>query len=1524
MPVNYEGVIDYVLSEAEKDGVTPDPVEVMQVAARGLTSAGVKIDPNHMAGLSDAARRRLVPQEQQGAASALAESAYRAGIVQPLGGIDTRILGNEPDIIQANDRANAQLEAEHPAASFVGGSVGSVAAPFIGTAAGALAGTAVAPGPGTLIGGLAGGAVASMPSTLGNDVSRELQGRGTGNRIGNAALETGFSMVPGMGPAAGTLAKRVGINAVEGAIMGTGQSTTQQGLDLATGDREKFSAGEALLSGTGGAMSGGALAPLGGPGDSQARQINMDQLLAPQQETTALSAASANDTAVRQRMGVQDAQQSAVADTLATQRYQQGRNDAQQQAVAATREARMPGKLAEAEQLHRDIREQDAKEAAIGSEYESAVRQNLGEQNARDSAVDSTREAQSYLQRDDAAQLRRNVEAQDAKEASYGTNYEADKLLQQQMSDRVAAVRQKRIDDAVAAEKSRIADEEAQRQLDEEAHANENAAYEKQYEDEARAFAEKHNLNPDQVISDVRAARATERQTGDPEVNKVLRAPDMMDADTRGVVGRDDGLDVSPMDEPPAVAHARTEVEKAQLVRENLRRQAENARAAEVQNTVDLKRPAVAAPDERALAKAAVAAAHKANKIDKQTAKRLTLELQTRDITAQRAEQIRAAHEHSVENLIPSHRTFGDDAEGTYPTLEQQTGREFDQHADAPIDTLSPKARAFVDAQSPKMRAALQESLDHLQQYPDPKGDLGNLQNVVHALENPVVKRGTGKAREGAALNPAAALVGASKAVAKGVGKGVTAINSATKEPKKFVGRQVTSLRDMFFDDAAGRLKNSQSPAVRDVGDKFNSALGHGRDSQTRMHDRIDRATQNASVMSKSEAKELRALNAPYKDPKTGRVSSKLHDLVTRKTVNDPRDTPLMKRIKEAFTEVNDVTQQEMHAQGVPIRSNAHAGVGVLRQHMTSEASSSLGNKDVPFRDALVKKIADTNVHPTGPKKGQNYTVDEVLADLVGTNLTHNASVRRDALENGRKYVLPHYVEVNGKIRQVLSLDPRQYVRNTAGSATRRVGMVKAFGPDVSAESIHKMVSNDEHYDQKATARMLDAYNGVPHGDDALDSGAFSHGVRAAKAAFSSIKTTVAAAYGPGEVFSMIGQVPAHHGLVGALNAVKHPNRAVQEGGIEADIKNKVYLRGKVSPALENFASGVRRASGNNVVNRSTHILAYEGGRSWAMDMKDAGAASKSDLAYMEVNRIPSYIQDAFKDGHANQADVASLARAVAENYSGQKSNMAEQGRLSRNAMVKTWGPMFLRYGENRVRNFLRSWDTAAKAWNKGDHILAGRILGSRLTGYTISAAAATAISQVIRYGVESLGMAMEAGEMAPLIGNFFGGSWSDLIYRNTNEDSATKIANSAVWPLAAASEAFNVAAGKKSAVDVVPLAARVRDLVEGRDVAGDKAYSLYWKAQKPRGGTSSNPDRAGARSDIRRMLMRKDYVGATKLVNEYTSQLSRADRMTFLRNSKLLPDKIEEKRQLHKEIGPTAYNLIAGHDETINQLMGK
>lgn len=1506
---NYDEMVDYVTRKFEERGQSPDPAEVMRVSARIIGKQGTRVDANHMAGLSDAARRRLAPKSQNGAndqigmggalvdsaglvahsaASALNQGVSTVASIPAAGEqLIARGMGYSPEeqtqglfsraFYGLNDEGKSHGDyVQEQAPDAISGAVlqgaGQIANPLNyvpASAAANLTGRAAV----TALTG------ANMANTFVQNVQQEAQEKGQlsvrdyAGAAAGAMVEGSISALPG-GQTLAAATKRIHPHAALREIgtevvgKGMGGEVAGEAAQAGVGEGRMVTAEEALSSGVGG-LAGSAPRVLGmAPAiisgrnerisaDAKTRQINMDQLLASGQEFTAINAAQANDTSVRQRMGVQDAQQ---------------------QAVAATREAALHGP-----QMRADADIAQSQREGVGVPQEQLIRDKV---------------------------LARN-------------KYE-DQLAQDRASTDETMGRLESNTD-LGREQRRVADEGAQRQLDEESHANDNVAYEKQYEDEARTYAAKHNYDPESIVAEVRAARASERQTGDPAVNDILKPPtEQMEADTRGLAGRDDGLDASPIDEPPAVAHARTEVEKAQLVRENLRRQAENARASEVQNTVDLKRPAVAAPNERALAKAAVAAAHKANKIDRQTAKRLTLELQTRDITVQRTEQIRAANEHSVENLIPSHRTFGDDAEGTYPTLEEQTGREFDRHADTPVDTLSPNARAFVDAQSPKMRAALQESLDHLQQHPDPKGDLLNLQNVVQVLKNPVIKRGTGKAREGAALNPAAAVVGATKAVAKGVGKGATAIAEVTKKPKAFVGRQVTSLRDMFFDDAAGRLKNSQSPVVRDVGDKFNSALGHGRDSQTRMHDRIDRATQNASVMSRAEAKELRALNAPYKDPKTGRVTSKLHDLVTRKTINDPKDTPLMKRIKEAFTEANDVTQQEMHAQGVPIRTNAHAGVGVLRQHMTSEASSSLGNKDVPFRDALVKQIADTNVHLTGPKKGQNYTVDEVMADLVGTNLTHNASVRRDALENGRKYVLPHYVEVNGKMRQVLSLDPRQYVRNTAGSATRRVGMVKAFGPDVSAESIHKMVNSAEHYDQTATSRMLDAYNGVPHGDDALDSGAFSHGVRAAKAAFSSIKTTVAAAYGPGEVFSMIGQVPAHHGLIGALNAVKHPNRAVQEGGIEADITNKVDLRGRVSPALENFASGVRRASGNNAINRGTHILAYEGGRSWAMGMKDAGTASKSDIAYMEVNHIPSYVQDAFKDGHANQEDVVSLARAVAENYSGQKSNMAEQGRLSRNAMVKTWGPMFLRYGENRVRNFLRSWDTAATAWNKGDRVLAGRILGSRLTGYTISAAAATAISQVLRYGVESLGMAMEAGEMAPLIGNFFGGSWSDLIYRNTNEDNAVKIANSVVWPLAAASEAFEVAVGKKSVVDVVPLAARVRNLAEGRDVAGDKAYSLYWKAQKPRGGTSSNPDRAGARSDIRRMLMRKDYVGATKLVNEYTRQLSRTDRMTFLRNSKLLPDKVEEKRQLYKEIGPTAYNLIAGHDETINQLMGK
>lgn len=769
----------------------------------------------------------------------------------------------------------------------------------------------------------------------------------------------------------------------------------------------------------------------------------------------------------------------------------------------------------------------------------------------------------------------------------------------------------------------------------------------------------------------------------------------------------------------------------------------------------------------------------------------------------------------------------------------------------------------------------------------------------------------------GAAINPAVAVVGAVKAV----GRGIKAV--AKSVPTEEIGSRWRSAREFMGDDAATRLKSSSDPEVRAVGTKFSNALGHSRDSQTRMNKSIDEATRSVSVTSKAEANELREANKPIKGA-NGAVSSKLYDVLSGKA---PANTPLLKRIKAGFTQSNDVTQQEMKAQGVKIRANAQQGVDIVRQYLHPDADAALQGTNKVFQKALIQKIADTNVHKTGAKKGQNYTFDEVAKDFAPNGEMGNAAVRREAMEQGRKYLLPPWVEAGGEMHQVLNLDPRNYVRSTANSAAQRVGTVRAFGPDATMESIRNSILLNSAPDHRALGRALDAYSGTSKELDLNDPRKFTRLVRSAKGILSALRTTATAPLNMTEPLNMVGQVPMHHAVIGVVNAAKHRGRAVREGGMDADILNRVDLRGGAAEGVDNTAALLRRGSLTNATNRMTHAMGYEAGRSWAAGMRDAGKVSKGDAGYLEVNHIPEYIQDAFKNGHATEADVMHVAKAVGENLSGRKGSMAEAGRLSRQEMVKTWGPMFLQYGENRVRNVMRSWDAIKGAAKKGDYVTAGRLFGSRLTGTAVSAAAATAVGQVMRYGVEGLGMSLESGELKPFLGNMLGGGASDIAIRATQDDDVGNLVASLMWPIGAAADAWDVATGRKGVTDAVPAAARVRDTVEGRDVAGDKAYSLYWKAQKAQGSRSSdNPTRSGARSDIRRALMRKDYVGATAKINEYTDGLSKRDKLAFLRDSRLLPGNKEkgltEKRRLRDEIGAAAYAYIANHDRVLDEII--
>jgi hypothetical protein len=1297
---NYDEMVDYVTRKFEDRGQTPDPAAVMRVSARIIKKQGVQVDATHMAGLSDAARRRLVPQEQQGAASALAESAYRSGVVAPIAGMYARFGGDTEGVV-ANDRAAAQIERDNPTMSYIGSTAGSVAAPFVGTAAGAALGSAVAPGPGTVIGALGGGALASVPYTIANDVSRELQGRGTSNRIGNAALETGFSMIPGIGPAAGTLAKRVGINAVEGALMGSGQSASQQGLDIATGDRKDFSAKEALLSGAGGALAGSAMAPLGGPGDRQAvqaeaknRQVNMDQLLATQQGDAALADAAANDAAVNKRVALEDAQQQAVAKA--------------QEALSTT-----PEVASERARIDADIRQ---------AQYEGVA-----------GAIDNTSVA--------------------------------DRILRERMA----------------------ADREAFNAADQEQYAREQAQQDAemaQRDAEAPPLAEV--LPPSEVVSEARPSRS---------LSDIPPAQEVAPVQTL-----DTSLE-SPTEAPPLTAPA---------------------------------------PEPRYL-------------------------------------------------------------------VEPATG----------------KARLVTD----RMTVDPKETVAYSDLTPEQK-------NRVDVAAKNLSRRVAGRdvTRSGAAINPAIPLVAGAKAVGRAAKVVRDKADDIAETIQGGVGdatplaRSIRGAQEWLGADMQDRLKKSSNPHARNAGERIGRSIENQHASQGRMH--VDRTKALELVAASGDkAAAIRRADEPIKpmDPEQEYTSSRLRNMYEGRT-----DVPeILRDVVNGVEITNKSTRTEGTDQGLDVVKGD--GNNVFVRHKTQEFYNLLDEGAGSwFGQRLIRSLADMN--NMDPKK-----VQELLYPDTKEGRGVSASVRMDAIEQSRKFKnFPQYLrskDGKGWVR-LLETDPTRYVNTTFDAMSRRVGFHKGFGGVSYSADLGNILPGLELAPKsvrETVARAINAFNGEHETSLDMSSGNAIAGLRNAKQIISAMQTSGAAPMDLTETLNIAAHVPITHAFTGVVNSVRKPGRAVQEGGMEADVKNRVDLRGKGTEVSGNVAGALRRGFGRTVVNRAVHAAGYEAGRSWASSLQKNGVALV-DEGFLTMNRVSDQMAQRFRDKTATDQDVKVLATMVAENITGQKRNIAQSGRLSRNALAAMVGPLYRRYGENRVRNLIRAVDGAAAIMAKKDQPLAkraaiaSRMLGQSLTATGFSSAAATAVGGALVYGLEALPMYFGSSQgTIPLLVNVLGGGVAGSVLQQAQQPgnlAVTDLASMLLWPFGYASSVANaVSSGKPQ--NLLPGVSRAMGALSSDDRGGKVAYRAFRSAQSKIDGSTGSGFTANA---YRKALHDAVLSGNRDDIREALSTARKAqspdDFQTFLKRSILLPSDPVKLRKYYNEIGEEAFRKIQAHDATIKKFI--
>jgi hypothetical protein len=787
---------------------------------------------------------------------------------------------------------------------------------------------------------------------------------------------------------------------------------------------------------------------------------------------------------------------------------------------------------------------------------------------------------------------------------------------------------------------------------------------------------------------------------------------------------------------------------------------------------------------------------------------------------------------------------------------------------------------------SPEWPASIRKKLD----LPSERNVQGENADMQRRLQS----RPTGVAKSGVAINPAIPLVAGVKAVGRaakvakrGVGRIVDNASEALSGDSTHTGRAVRTVMEMIGDDATDRLKRSSSAPVRDAGDRINQAIEESHIAQQRMHKAMETARTGAATMDARKAKALHEADQPSKpmDPKQEYANSPWKMMLEGK-LEVPEN---LQQFVDAKDIANQSTRDEALAAGVPIGKGT--GKNVFIRHFTGDTHGILASgSDSVLGSKFVRVMSELN----------GVAPEQIKKDFFGLDaLGKGAGVRLDPMEIGRKYKeFPSHLRDGDNYIRLLETDPSRYVRSTFEGTARRIGFYKAFGGAVDVSDLSKLMPQLDGVadaQKAAVVRAINAYNGF--GElrwNAGDRGAVE-GINNAKRVVGSLLTSATAPVDVSEVLNVVNHVPLSYALEGIANSAVRNKRAVAEGGLDSDVKNRVDLRGAATQATGNFAAGVQRAAGRNVVNRYTHTVGYEGGRAWAKHMQEEGV-TLLDEGFLTANRVSPEMQARFREKRASDTDVKVLATMIAENMTGAKKNLAQTARGSRLEIVNTMGALFRRYGENRVRNMLRTIDGAKaimaneKAPMRVRLATASAMLAQSAAGLGVSASAATAIGSALTYGISALGMFWESKESnVPLLANVVGGAVPGSMLNYMSRDSANPgvaVASMLSWPVMVGNLIYT-AASKGEPSRLVPAVRRVKEALSSDDRGGKLAqqimYSTASKLYGSRTGAAEQSDDGKARSDFRKRLLAGDEDGAQAVLSSYLPTLSEADKKKFL-----------------------------------------
>jgi hypothetical protein len=839
------------------------------------------------------------------------------------------------------------------------------------------------------------------------------------------------------------------------------------------------------------------------------------------------------------------------------------------------------------------------------------------------------------------------------------------------------------------------------------------------------------------------------------------------------------------------------------------------------------------------------------------------------------------------------------------------------------VEPATGKARLVTD----RMAVDPKETVAYSDLTPEQK-------NRVDVAAKNLSRRVVGRnvTRSGAAINPAIPLVEGMQALGKGAKVVRDKADALAETIQGGVGdatplaRAIRGAQEWLGADMQDRLKKSSNPYARNAGERIGRSIENQHASQGRMH--VDR-TKALELVSASadKAAALRKADEPIKpmDPEQEYTSGRLRNMYEGRT-----DVPeILRDVVDGVQLTNQSTRKEATDQGLDVVKGD--GNNVFVRHKTQEFYNLLDEGAGSwFGQRLIRSLADMN--NMDPKK-----VQELLYPDTREGRGISASVRMDAIEQSRKFKnFPQYLrskDGKGWVR-LLETDPTRYVNTTFDAMSRRVGFHKGFGGVSSSADLGNILPGLELAPKsvrETVARAINAFNGEHETSLDMSSGNAIAGLRNAKQIISAMQTSGAAPMDLTETLNIAAHVPVTHAFNGVVNSVRKPGRAVQEGGMEADVKNRVDLRGKGTEVSGNVAGALRRGFGRNVVNRAVQAAGYEAGRSWASSLQKNGVALV-DEGFLTMNRVSDQMAQRFRDKKATDQDVKVLATMVAENITGQKRNVAQSGRLSRNALVAMVGPLYRRYGENRVRNLIRAVDGASAIMAKKDQPLAkraaiaSRMLVQSLAATGFSSAAATAVGGALVYGLEALPMYFGSSQgTIPLLVNVLGGGVAGSVLQQTQQPgnlAVTDLASMLFWPFGYASSVANaVSSGKPQ--NLVPGVSRIMGAVSNDDRAGKLAYRAFRSAQaKVESSTGSGFTANAYRRALRDAVLSGNRDDIREALSAARKAQSPDDFQTFLKRSILLPSDPVKLRKYYNEIGEEAFRKIQAHDATIKKFI--